>query len=193
MPESAPREAEALRACFEGERTARCILAADGRILLANAAAHELLEARSGVGVRDGRIRTPDARAQRRLADALASPRRQRRAQVFIAERRGRGGKPVVCALEPIGDTALWSLALWRPRDEGRPQAIAALAEHYHLTPSQSKVAALLIAGCSVQEIAGRQGVSIETIRTHLRAIYAKMGVGSQAAVVAAAVRLFSL
>jgi DNA-binding CsgD family transcriptional regulator len=55
----------------------------------------------------------------------------------------------------------------------------------FALTPSEARFACALADGASVTEAAARHGISRETARTHLKRIFAKMGVGHQAALVA--------
>ena len=61
----------------------------------------------------------------------------------------------------------------------------ATLRTAFALTPSEARFACALAGGASVSEAAIRQGITRETARTHLKRIYAKMGVGHQAALVA--------
>jgi DNA-binding CsgD family transcriptional regulator len=56
---------------------------------------------------------------------------------------------------------------------------------HFGLTPAEAEVAILLAEGFNPQAIAETVGVSKETIRKQLSAVYAKMGVRRQAEVVA--------
>lgn len=54
------------------------------------------------------------------------------------------------------------------------------LAEAYGLTPAEAVVLDCLLSLEPPGEIARRQGLSINTVRTHVRRIYAKMGVSTQ-------------
>jgi DNA-binding NarL/FixJ family response regulator len=54
------------------------------------------------------------------------------------------------------------------------------LTARFHLTPAERKVYVLLAEGGRNCEIAGRLFVSVETVRTHLRAIFAKLGANSR-------------
>jgi DNA-binding CsgD family transcriptional regulator len=72
---------------------------------------------------------------------------------------------------------------------EDRPQALPdagadALAGRYGLTPAERRVAGGILAGLTLAGIAARGGVSRETVRGQLKAVYAKTGVNSQAALV---------
>lgn len=57
------------------------------------------------------------------------------------------------------------------------------------LTQRESEVLALLVAGLSNKGIAGRLVVSDDTVKTHLRGLYRKLGVNDRGAAVACALR----
>jgi DNA-binding CsgD family transcriptional regulator/PAS domain-containing protein len=65
--------------------------------------------------------------------------------------------------------------------------ALARLADHEGLTPRQWDVLTRLLRGERVRTIAKELFVSESTVRNHLSAIYARLGVGSQAELMAAA------
>jgi DNA-binding NarL/FixJ family response regulator len=60
---------------------------------------------------------------------------------------------------------------------------------HLGLTQRESEVLALLVAGLSNRAIAARLVVGEETVKTHSRAIYRKLGVSDRAGAIAAALR----
>jgi DNA-binding NarL/FixJ family response regulator len=57
------------------------------------------------------------------------------------------------------------------------------------LSQRESEVLGLMVAGLSNQAIAGRLVIGDETVKSHTRALYRKLGVGDRAAAVAAALR----
>ena len=57
---------------------------------------------------------------------------------------------------------------------------VSQLSEFYNLTRSQCNVVAQLLEGNSVEATAENLHVSINTVRTHLRAIYSKLGVDNK-------------
>lgn len=57
------------------------------------------------------------------------------------------------------------------------------------LTHRESEVLALMVTGLSNRGVAGRLVVSDETVKSHLRSIYRKLGVGDRTAAVATALR----
>lgn len=50
----------------------------------------------------------------------------------------------------------------------------------FDLTPTEARIARSLAAGQSLDEIAKRGAVSINTVRTHLRSVFGKVGIGRQ-------------
>jgi DNA-binding CsgD family transcriptional regulator len=62
------------------------------------------------------------------------------------------------------------------------PRGIAQLLRQLHqLTPAEAAVAACLIDGMSVKEIADARGITTNTLRTQLKSIFQKTGARSQA------------
>jgi DNA-binding CsgD family transcriptional regulator len=88
------------------------------------------------------------------------------------------GERIVVAALSPAAPAV--------PPEADRP-AITALAAHRRLTPAETAVLGCLSEGLSNREIAASLFVSLETVKTHVQRILAKLGVASrtQAAVLA--------
>jgi DNA-binding NarL/FixJ family response regulator len=60
---------------------------------------------------------------------------------------------------------------------------------HLGLTQRESEVLSLLVAGLSNRAIAAKLVVSEETVKTHSRGIYRKLGVSDRAAAVTVALR----
>jgi len=65
--------------------------------------------------------------------------------------------------------------------DEPTPSALALLAARVGLTPAETRTLSVLALGESNRQIARRLGVSIETVRTHVRRVLAKLSVRSRA------------
>jgi DNA-binding CsgD family transcriptional regulator len=60
-----------------------------------------------------------------------------------------------------------------------------ALPRNWELTPCEGRVVRLLAAAYTTREIAGSLGLSIHTVRTHVKRAMAKAGAHTQAALVA--------
>jgi DNA-binding CsgD family transcriptional regulator len=63
------------------------------------------------------------------------------------------------------------------------------LREAYGLSHSEAAVATLLSDGLPLAAIAARLGLTVETVRTYAKRVYAKTGVSSQTALVALVLR----
>ncbi len=57
---------------------------------------------------------------------------------------------------------------------------IARCRARFDLTEAQARLAVFLSEGGTIAEYAAATGLSVETVRTHLKAIFAKTGVGSR-------------
>ena len=54
------------------------------------------------------------------------------------------------------------------------------IARHYKLTPAETALVSELVSGRSLKQYANDHGVSYETVRTQIRAVFLKTGAGSQ-------------
>jgi DNA-binding CsgD family transcriptional regulator len=73
--------------------------------------------------------------------------------------------------------------------ESARPVQMASLYLDAHgLTPAQSRVAALVLQGRSTRQIVNELHISPYTVQEHLRAVFAKFGIGSRRELVAALV-----
>lgn len=77
-------------------------------------------------------------------------------------------------------------LELWAPR---APTPVGAPAPAQPLTPREAEVLQLLAAGLGNKVAAARLGISEHTVKSHIAALYAKLGVSTRAEAVAAGVR----
>lgn len=77
-------------------------------------------------------------------------------------------------------------LLTWRSAAPGR-QLWADVGAALSLTAAETRVLTLLLDGVSIADVARRQGVTVETARTHVRRIYAKTGVTNRGELFAAA------
>jgi DNA-binding CsgD family transcriptional regulator/GNAT superfamily N-acetyltransferase len=76
--------------------------------------------------------------------------------------------------------------------DPYRRDAVPArlIREIFGLTPTEAAIAVRLSRGDSLRDISTATGISYETARTHLRTIFAKVGVGDQTDLIAALLQL---
>lgn len=166
------------------------LLAADGRVMHANAAARAIGEADDGVAFKGGLVELASARTQRAFGLALHAALRlhdeavDAKAPVDLIAGRPSGKPPYVVSVRPIlGD-----------RDADGPRAlvfihdpladmvadtaddIALLQEGFDLTPAEAHFAVALRAGSSPGAYARERGISLHTAYTHLRRVKDKCG-----------------
>jgi DNA-binding CsgD family transcriptional regulator len=168
-------------------------IAGDGRMLFANPLAREMLSAADGLHLQAGRVvavnATDDAQLQSRLRELLDDDSLDERMSINVRRRSGRAAYVVHLETAAAPGTAF---ATPRPRvrmiviDACRGATIssAVLSDIYRLTRTEREVARCVADGDSLQEVARRLGVTLATIRTHLRSIFAKTGTSRQAELV---------
>ena len=163
------------------------LLDARGRVLDANSLAVGLLEAGDGMALRSGRLAFSDVGLDSRLVrllDIRNSAAAERNVALAARVRRSNGASyRVVITPVPEGaderDVAFVAL-IYAP-DEQRDISTDVLRELYALTPAQAQVARSLFAGRSVEESAAALNLSLNTVRTHLKQIFTRCEVQSQA------------
>jgi len=163
------------------------LLDARGCIVDANSHALHVIRNCSGISVRAGRLSFADRELDQQLRDGLASHGSSRRSEraVLAARVRCRGSEPycvVIRALAPeTHERKVSFLALLYAPNGLQGISIEVLRQVYGLTPAQASVARSLFAGHSVEETARALDLSLNTVRTHLKQIFTKCGVNSQA------------
>ncbi len=161
-----------------------------------------------------GRIRSLNDRAQRMISDGEAATvttggklalKSERAAETlrFLLSRQGVQLKPYV-AVEKSVTGANYKLTLLRMKSDPFTEllngpTVAVIIEpgaaahqrseqiqaRYRLTPKEAEISAAIAAGLSLKEIALGGGLSYETVRSHVKNIFKKLEVSSQAALVA--------
>jgi len=168
---------------------------ARGRVLYANAAAQQIASGRDGITITSGQL-------------SVMSPRNRAAFGKAIEEAATGRGRPL-CRIEverPTPDKAPYRLLLMPvPAAAGLYQPTAAvliidtearpeldhevLSELFFLTPAEARVTAKLGVGRSADEIAEEIGVSLETVRTHIRRVLSKTGTGRQGELISLVLR----
>lgn len=181
----------------------RCIRACDS-------AASRILSAADALAEAGGRLvalrPVDDARLQQAVDIAIAAAGRRdvRPTALPLARRSGRSDYVLLLApwhaAEPSVDAAVQALVVIHDADAQPPLPVRLLQDGLGLTIGEAKVAACIADGLTPQQAAGRLGVSLSTVRTHLRAIYRKTSTVGQvelarraAAIAAAATRAAEL
>lgn len=174
------------------------MLDAKGKVVSINAWARRLIEQNDALAIRNGRLRA---------VDSMDGPTLNKAIDAALAQ-RARGGPSRGTALrlesapgmtvldlvvKPLARDSLIESAsapavvvylndCRRPGIELDPDALATM---YGLTHCESRIGALLAKGTCLTDIADRLHVSINTVKTHLRGIYEKLGTSKQSQVVA--------
>ena len=171
------------------------VLDREGHIRHLNGAGHALL-ARSGtMGCRGGRLRFADPKLGAAVHAAVRNAAREHGRSAALPVHFGRESGEILVTTLPArhGAAAAWQVPVALlvvaagPEDE---RAIAwRLQELYRLTPTESRIAAALAVGRTVDEIARARRLTEATLRTHLRSIFGKTGTRRQAELVRLALR----
>jgi DNA-binding CsgD family transcriptional regulator len=161
------------------ERKARLIFDRSMRLLWANAAAHEMLLHGAHIALGDEGVvaRSDDLRIK--IEQAM---RARIEESLFVIEHSDDIGSDLLVRLERLRDDgakAYFGLQLIRhaPSPGGWSEILAA---HFQLTPKQTEVLTRMISGLTSEDIAKAMRISVETVRTHVRDVYAKMRVSSR-------------
>ncbi|MBV8970990.1 MAG: hypothetical protein JO290_01725, partial [Sphingomonadaceae bacterium] len=166
----------------------------DGRVRFANAAADRLLTRGDGLDATRGRLRArwPHAtdRLQAMIGRAAGTADGEDMVAVdALALDRGDGTIPLAVIAEPIapghsaelGQAARGGAVLFvndaTANADPTPERLAAV---YGLTAAEAQLTARLAAGDGIGAAAEAQGISSNTAKTHLKAVFGKVGVGRQ-------------
>ena len=161
-----------------------------GRILEANDLAREILLQRDGLldedGVLGAKVEKEDERLRLLLARALPRyglPRSGGSIRITRAKKRA----PLVCEIHPVrrmvADHHAWRVAaLVLVIDPAAPPQVdpELVAAALGLTPMEAQVAVALAGGGSVIGVACSLGCARNTVKTHLKHIYRKLGLRKQ-------------
>lgn len=162
----------ALANWVDGERRARLIVTRDLDVMWMNEAARVLRDDGQAFEVNEGRL-TPRSP----IIAALVNKARPEEAGCAVVP--GEGGRHWVAWAREVcaPPNTLIGLTLQRARAEMRFQA---LIENHLLTPSEGRIIEMLLAGIETGRVAQALDISIETLRTHLKHAYQKLGVRSR-------------
>ena len=163
------------------------LIDARGRVVDANTLAVRVLKAGDGIMLRSGRL----AFADTALDDRLSRMTAQRRATAvdppaaIAAQVRRAGGASYRIIVSPVPVDAderevAFFAVIYAPNEQ-REISMAVLRDLYGLTPAQARVARSLFAGRSVEGTAAALDLSPNTVRTHLKQIFTRCEVPSQA------------
>ena len=158
------------------------LLDVKGKVLDSNAVGRAVLANGNGLMVRNDRLAFADGEIDRRFDRLLKA---NGDASVVAAKIKRPGAVSCRVLVTPVtldgqAHTAGFLALIYAPA-ERREITSEVLLEIYGLTRAQADVARQLYAGLSVEETAARLGLSLNTVRTHLKQIFSKCEVQSQA------------
>ncbi|MDO1559674.1 helix-turn-helix transcriptional regulator [Brevundimonas sp. 2R-24] len=147
------------------------------RLHWANSAARDLLDQGRQLALSGGRLACADRRWQRSLDElgAAASGTAIVLPPVGDCEALVLRGRTMRAPGEPV----LLGVTAYSLSDTGR-FLLPDLRNVYELTPAEMRVLRCLMDGLTADGLAQALSITIETARTHIRRIYAKMGVSSR-------------
>ena len=171
------------------------VLDSQRRIVHANAAMESLLTRRAGLALHQGELRATDDSAHRALAARVASALADGRSEAVALD-------PLVVPLPGSGHLGLRVMPLAGGLVRAliaRPTVLLMATEHaraplashdairqrYGCTPSEARLAALLVEGHTLQQAATHMGIAHGSARTYLKVVFEKVGVHTQAQLVA--------
>jgi DNA-binding CsgD family transcriptional regulator len=156
-----------------------------GLVIETNRAASAIVQLGDGLLIREGRLCArrvfETARVAKLIAGATEEQTRVGGGRMVIG--RGDGLPPYVLAVMPLQVAASDDrrLAMIIIVDPARyVPSERDLADLFGLSPAEARVAAALVTGKSLADIAAVSGVQITTVRTQLRSILRKVGVKRQ-------------
>jgi DNA-binding CsgD family transcriptional regulator len=156
------------------------------RVRDANTLARRVIGDGNGVRVRGGRFAFTDAALDGRLSKMIEAyvDGRDDDLNPIAAQVRHGSSPPYRVVVAPVPsqvDTRpiAFVVLIYGPLQR-RDIPLELLGEVYGLTPAQAEVARSLYAGHSVEETAAALGLSPNTVRTHLKAIFTRCEVKSQ-------------
>lgn len=166
-----------------------CLLASDGRVVHANAAAERLLRERDGVTVVRGLLEASLLRetlAIRRIIGRAAAADLPSGGSCAVTRPSGRGrlvltATPVPREQRREADGRFAVAIFFAAPSPASSAKQKLLADIYGLTPTEARLAQIIATGVGVKEAARALKISPSTARTHLLRIFQKTEVSRQA------------
>lgn len=166
-------------AWMERDELPRIVIGPEMKLIWANSAAERDLERRKDVELRGGHFVTTDPSRQMALVDFVQTCGSAFSNWCLPCE--DGDGHIVIRAQEILheGGERAFGLIFHRTGSDCQIR-YARLEQVFHLTPAEHRVLLRMLDGRTAEEAAGDLGISIETARSHIRQIYAKLGVRSR-------------
>jgi DNA-binding CsgD family transcriptional regulator len=189
--------ADTLRAATNVLGFGLLIVDSAANVLAANRAANALLKRADGLRSYRGRLSCDDRHETRALRGAIIHAatepaRNPGGAAVHVGVTRGVAHRPLTVHVVPLASVSANGCPAFRGGvaavflmdPMGAAGDVESVARAYHLTPSESRLVAHMIAGRGLVEVAAQLRVAMPTVRTHLQHIFAKTGTSNQSELV---------
>ena len=156
-----------------------CMIAVSLDLIWGNAAAMRMLKAGEDFQIVNGMLCCADKADTASLRQFIAGL--DNGVAAWACRRRDEEGFRVIRAerFTPVGLPPFFGLAFQRA-SKGGPEIWADMKRVMDITPAEERVIQRLALGEVVEEVAGELSVSVETVRTHVRRIYAKLQISSR-------------
>lgn len=157
-------------------RSAEMLVGAELELLWSNAAALALMSRRGPVSLIDNRLILPQRRQEDGLRAFLTSLEDGTGVWALKAEESWLVRAETIA---PAASPPAWLLT-WQALADTDRYLWSDIGANLRLTPSETRILRSLLDGMSVDQTAGQLSVSVQTARTHVRRIYAKLKVSNR-------------
>lgn len=172
-----------------------------GHVVLANAEGERILRAGDGLRLIGGHLVASGDNSRLRAAIAHASAVRSGRTGTDLLLPRPSGSRALQVSVSPVGEhfsslvgaLSPGALVLVLDPQQRGVETGECLAELFALTPAERRLALDLLAGLTLAGSAARRSLSVETMKTHLKGLFAKTDTHRQSELVARLVRAQAL
>jgi DNA-binding CsgD family transcriptional regulator len=173
-------------------RAAVFLVGANGRVAFANKRAEEIVGEEDGLQLVSGVLSAADHTTSRLLEGCIESAIQTGAGrgeasggELSVPRPSGLRAYEVIVAPLPthalVGRLQVGMAVVFVSDPEKEPDFLESTLENlYGLTPAEAKVAGLIAIGSGVEAVAGRLGVSTNTVRTHLYRVFDKTGARRQ-------------
>ncbi len=165
-------------------REAVLVIARDFRLLGLNRAARALLREGDGLALSPGGLVAATPAATSELHRGIERASHGEISRVHLP-RSGRAPLSLLVEPHPLDAAGVGTAVIFADPSGRRLPSGAELAARFGLTRCESDVAQRLAAGADLERIAAEFGVTLHTVRGHLKQVYAKTRVHRQAELVA--------
>jgi DNA-binding CsgD family transcriptional regulator len=178
------------------------VVDAQRKVLAANRVAKNILQAGDALVERQSVLRAYQREDNERLAQVLAEAAAVRSNSAWsgcirLSRRSGKSAytaivSPLFDAVDvrsTVGNRAVL-ITITDPDREHSSGLIKALQQAFGLTPAEAQTASLVGSGLSPQDAADQCGLSVGTIRSELKSIFAKVGISRQSELASAVAHL---